>query len=83
MNKVEDARKEATRKLNQILEIQREFDLTYVGWPSTRDIYDYQVMMSRIIEVSEFLGDKKYERCHWKTCGRLYKKTQRKHLITG
>lgn len=59
MNKAEDARKETTRKLKQILKIQREFDSTYVEWPSTKDIYDYQVMMSRVIEISEFLGDEK------------------------
>ena len=79
MNKVEDARKEATRKLSQILEIQREFDLTYVGWPSTRDIYDYQVMMSRVIEVSEFLGDKKNE--DLKRCKKVLSIIKRLHNL--
>ena len=80
MNKVEDARKEATRKLNQILEIQREFDLTYVGWPSTRDIYDYQVMMSRVIEVSEFLDEKENE--NLKRCKKILSVIKRLHSLS-
>ena len=54
----EDVRKEATRNMNKILEVQRKFNKIYVGWPETEDIYTYQMILSNIIEISEYLGEK-------------------------
>ena len=80
MNNAEDVRREATRKLNQILEIQRKFDSTYVEWPSTRDIYDYQVMMSKTIEISEFLDEKENE--DLKRCKKILSVIKRLHSLS-
>lgn len=80
MEKLEKKRSEATRKLNRILEIQRKIDETYVGWPSTNDINNYQRIMSSVIEISEYLGDKDNDDI--KRCKKVLSVIKRMHTLS-
>ncbi len=77
----EDVRKDATRNMNRILEIQRKFNETYVGWPATEDIYTYQMILSNIIEISEYLGEKENE--DLKHCKKILSVIKRLHNLSN